>query len=173
MSDPLATICFATRSPEATEALGEALGRLLAAGDLLALHGALGAGKTCLVRGLARGLRVRGRVASPSFIVARFHPGPVPLYHADAYRLASASDLVDAGLDEWLTSAAVAVEWAERVVEALPADRLDLRFELAPHGRRIEVSASGARSLVLLEGLRSAYPGDRDIDLAIEPCPRA
>jgi tRNA threonylcarbamoyladenosine biosynthesis protein TsaE len=170
MPDRAATLCFTTHTPEATEALGEAVGRLLHVGDLLALHGPLGSGKTCLVRGVARGLGARGRVASPTFILARHHPGPVPLYHADAYRLSSAADLLDAGLDEWLSTAAVAVEWAERVIEALPADRLDIRFDVLPEGRRVEVSAAGARSRSILEALRLADLGPRDLDLAVERC---
>lgn len=155
---------------EATEALGEALGPRLQVGDLVGLVGPLGAGKTSLVRGLVRALGAQGRVASPSFIVARFHPGPVPLVHADAYRLESGRDLLEAGLDEWLTEAVVVVEWADRVAEALPADRLTVVLSMASGGRRIEVSASGLRAAAILDNLAGALIrgdiGHRDLKFA-------
>lgn len=154
-------------SVEATEALGEALGRAVKAGDLVALVGPLGAGKTSLARGLARSLGVQGRVASPSFIVARFHPGPVPLVHADAYRIASGLDLVEAGLDEWLTEAVVVVEWADRVAEVLPADHVTVVLFVAPDGRRIEISADGPRGAAVVNSIEEVLlrgdTGHRDL----------
>ncbi|WP_214407277.1 tRNA (adenosine(37)-N6)-threonylcarbamoyltransferase complex ATPase subunit type 1 TsaE [Pseudonocardia lacus] len=115
-----------------TEALGERLAAGLGAGDLVVLSGPLGAGKTVLVRGIARGLGVAGAVTSPTFVIAREHrplPGGagVPLVHVDAYRLGFASDsLIDAAaqlddldLDTDLDSAVVVVEWGEGVAERL------------------------------------------------------
>jgi tRNA threonylcarbamoyladenosine biosynthesis protein TsaE len=115
---------------EDTERLGERLGAELRAGDLVLLAGPLGAGKTALVRGLARGLGVTGQVASPTFVLAREHPpsgdGPA-LVHVDAYRLGLggatgddvAAELDDLDLDTDLDGAVVAVEWGTGVAERL------------------------------------------------------
>lgn len=95
----------------AMEALGEALAAELRVGDLVLLHGELGAGKTTLTRGIGRGLGVRGAVTSPTFVLARTHPradGP-PLVHVDAYRLPGARDLDDLDLD--LDGSITVVEW--------------------------------------------------------------
>jgi tRNA threonylcarbamoyladenosine biosynthesis protein TsaE len=115
---------------EDTEAFGEALAAELGPGDLVVLSGPLGAGKTALVRGLGRGLGVRGAVTSPTFVIAREHKAGargVPLVHVDAYRLGTgggsiADELDDLDLDTDLTAAVVAVEWGEGVAERL-ADR--------------------------------------------------
>jgi len=117
-----------------TEALGEQLAHELRAGDLLVLSGPLGAGKTALVRGLARGLGVAGPVTSPTFVIAREHrplPGGagVPLVHVDAYRLGSGAELDDLDLDTDLADAVVAVEWGEGVAERLAARHLLVRLE--------------------------------------------
>lgn len=122
-----------------TEALGAALAQGLGAGDLVVLSGPLGAGKTVLVRGLARGLGVAGRVTSPTFVIARAHrpllPGTgVPLVHVDAYRLAGpgvdvAAELDDLDLDTDLSDAVVVVEWGEGVAERLSATHLLVRLE--------------------------------------------
>lgn len=117
-----------------TEALGVRLAGLVRAGDLLVLSGPLGAGKTALVRGLAAGLGVRGRVTSPTFVLARVHRGPLPLVHVDAYRLRDAGAtrldaLEDLDLDAALEDGVTAVEWGEGLVEGLSASRLEVRLE--------------------------------------------
>ncbi|WP_433504220.1 tRNA (adenosine(37)-N6)-threonylcarbamoyltransferase complex ATPase subunit type 1 TsaE [Pseudonocardia halophobica] len=125
-------------APADTEAYGEELGRQLGAGDLVVLSGPLGAGKTALVRGLARGLRVAGPVTSPTFVIAREHrplpDGPgVPLVHVDAYRLGAvasvAAELDDLDLDTDLTEAVVAVEWGEGVAERLAEKHVLVHLE--------------------------------------------
>ena len=148
------SLTIVSTSTEETQALGRRLAPALQAGDLIALEGPLGAGKTCFVQGLAQGLAVAGRVASPTFIVMRCHPGPVTLYHADAYRLSSAEELLDVGLEDWLGQGVVALEWADRVAEALPLDHLTVRLEGRDHERRITMTAHGPRSRELLEHLR-------------------
>ena len=145
-----------TASAEQTVLLGRCLGALIRARDCLALSGPLGAGKTSFVTGLAEGMAVEGRVASPSFIVMRCHPGPVYLYHADAYRLHSPVELEDAGLHEWLEHGAVAIEWAELVDEVLPTDTLWVRIDYAntADGRNITITAHTERHQYILEALR-------------------
>ena len=96
MNQPIASYAVETNDADQTRALGEDLGRVLAAGDLVMLSGGLGAGKTTLTQGIGVGMGVRGRVASPTFIVARVHPnlgGGPDLIHADAYRITDLNDL--------------------------------------------------------------------------------
>lgn len=129
-----------TASPEETEAAGERLGRHLGAGDLLLLVGEMGAGKTTFVRGLARGMGVEGDVMSPTFQLVRVYRGPVPLAHADLYRIGGAGELTELGLDELLDGGALVVEWGERlgepggrvVFEMLDERHRRLRLEEAP-----------------------------------------
>ena len=112
---------FLTYSPEETEALGEALGRRLRGGEIIAYYGGLGAGKTAFTRGLARGLDISARVTSPTYtIVNEYLGGRLPLFHFDMYRLSSADDLFDIGWEDYLLRGGVcAVEWSENVQEAL------------------------------------------------------
>ena len=112
---------YITHSPEETEKLGEALGRCLAPGTVLAYRGELGAGKTAFTRGLARGLGYREPVTSPTYtIVNEYLGGRLPLFHFDMYRLRCADDLWDIGWEDYLDRGGVcAVEWSENVAEAL------------------------------------------------------
>jgi tRNA threonylcarbamoyladenosine biosynthesis protein TsaE len=135
---------------EDTVEFGRWLGAILEAGDLVLLAGPLGAGKTVLVRGIAAGLGVTGRVSSPTFVIERVHrPAPggrgVALVHVDAYRLAGHIEEVDdLDLDTDLTDAAVVIEWGEGLAEQLSTDYLLVRLErldddtrvahLEPHG---------------------------------------
>ncbi|MDN5917045.1 MAG: tRNA (adenosine(37)-N6)-threonylcarbamoyltransferase complex ATPase subunit type 1 TsaE [Pseudonocardia sp.] len=131
-----------------TEGLGEELGRQLGAGDLVLLAGPLGAGKTALVRGLARGLGVQGAVTSPTFVIAREHPpsgdGPA-LVHVDAYRLGLAegadvaAELDDLDLDTDLTRAVVAVEWGTGVADRLSDRAVTITLERRPDDTRLAV----------------------------------
>jgi len=108
---------YTSHSPEETFALGESWGRKAKAGWLVGLTGDLGAGKTQLVRGLARGLGIPSRIQSPTFaLVNEYHDGRLPLAHLDLYRLDSAEQIVGAGLEEYLRQPAgvVVVEWCER-----------------------------------------------------------
>jgi tRNA threonylcarbamoyladenosine biosynthesis protein TsaE len=136
-------------SHAATQALGERLGRALVAGDVVALVGELGAGKTAFVQGLARGLGITGRVASPSFTIVNEHAARVPLYHVDFYRLESFDELADIGFDEYFgLGGVVVVEWADRFPRALPDERLDVRIEITgPNERRLQVGGPSAARL--------------------------
>ena len=125
-----------------TEALGERLAPCLAPGDILALHGELGAGKTCLVRGIARGLGIEeGNVASPSFTLINEYPGRVPLVHLDGYRLDSAEAFEELGVDDYFEGEGILViEWAEEVPD-LPAERMDIAIQWVDENRRHSGSA--------------------------------
>ena len=120
---------FISHSPAETEALGEKLGRAAKRGLVLALSGDMGAGKTQLVKGLARGLGVTARVHSPTFtLVNEYGGGRLKLFHLDLYRLETAGQLRSAGIEEFLTPAGVAViEWAERLdlrmMESRPGEK--------------------------------------------------
>jgi tRNA threonylcarbamoyladenosine biosynthesis protein TsaE len=136
---------------EETRAVGERLGPLLTAGDLLILTGDLGAGKTTLTQGLGDGLGVRGPVTSPTFVIARVHPslrGGPQLVHVDAYRLGDAAELDDLDLDTDLDQAVTVVEWGSGLAEALSGDRLELRLERADDDvRTLTLTPVGARWL--------------------------
>jgi tRNA threonylcarbamoyladenosine biosynthesis protein TsaE len=118
-------------------ALGSRLAALLRAGDLVVLTGPLGAGKTTLVQGLGAGLGVRGRVTSPTFVIARVHPsthGGPALVHADAYRLGSRAEVDDLDLDADLDSSVTVVEWGEGLVEELAPSFLEITITREPEG---------------------------------------
>ena len=117
---------FITNSPEKTEKIGAAMGRIIPAGTVLAYRGDLGAGKTAFTRGLARGLGYRDSVTSPTYtIVNEYLGGRLPLFHFDMYRLASDDDLWDIGWEDYLERGGVCVvEWSENVADALPSDAI-------------------------------------------------
>ena len=139
MSDIItATFQVSTSNADQTRSLGEDLGRVLAAGDLVMLSGGLGAGKTTLTQGIGIGMGVRGRVASPTFIVARVHPslsGGPDLIHADAYRIKDLSDLETLDLDSSLDEAVTVVEWGEGKTEAMSNERLSIEVRRASGGQ--------------------------------------
>ena len=141
-----------------TQAIAERLGRLLAAGDVLALVGPLGAGKTTFVQGLARGLDVppERHVASPTFALVNEHPGRVPLVHADLYRIEHERELAELGLIDAFDRAAVAIEWLDRFPDAAPADRLQITIDFAPaDARRLTFTPQGPRAAAIVAALRT------------------
>ena len=127
-----------TYSPEETRALGRRLARQLCAGDVLLLWGNLGAGKSEMTRGIAEGLGVSGPVTSPSFtIMNMYDDGRVPLYHFDWYRLESAEELYEMGMEEYLGGDGVAVvEWPSQCPEAIPETHLAIRLEPSGENER-------------------------------------
>ena len=141
-------ITVATGDADETRGLGARLARLLRAGDLVMLSGGLGAGKTTLAQGIGAALGVRGRVSSPTFIIARVHPsladGP-DLIHVDAYRITSLEEVDALDLDSSMADSVTVVEWGRHKVEALSPDRLEIVIT-RPRGGAI--GASGARSAV-------------------------
>jgi tRNA threonylcarbamoyladenosine biosynthesis protein TsaE len=158
-----ATLVYRTRSPEETEHLGEYLGALLNPGDVVCLAGNLGAGKTCLVRGMAQGWGASGQATSPTFTLIneyRRADDQPRFYHMDGYRLSGAADALSTGLDDILDARGILViEWPERVLEALPADRLLVAITDQGEDRREMVfTAGGPQAAALLNRLAETFP---------------
>jgi tRNA threonylcarbamoyladenosine biosynthesis protein TsaE len=130
------------RSPEETQALGERLGRHLREGSVVACAGELGAGKTCFLQGLARGLGVTADVTSPTFVLVNLYQGRLPVYHIDAYRTESLTELVDAGLEEMVHGSGVTViEWADKILPLLPSTAITVAISgLGDEPREIELT---------------------------------
>lgn len=119
-----------TRNEEETIAAGAALAAGLNAGDVVALYGDLGSGKTRFVKGLSKGLGVAEHVTSPTFTIVNEHrDGRMPLFHFDCYRLRTPSELDELGFEEYIDGGGVCVvEWAEVIEERLPESRIDVRI---------------------------------------------
>ena len=139
-----------THSAAETERLGERVAGVLRGGEVLALFGPMGMGKTAFTRGLARGLGVRGEVSSPTFALIHEHAGKIPLYHFDMFRVTSWDDLYSTGFFDYLeTGGVLVIEWSENIEGALPEDAV-----------RISVArgASEDERIFAFDGL--ALPGD-------------
>ena len=148
-----------TRSARATFDLGVRLGRVLRPGDVVALVGELGAGKTQLVRGICRGAGVPGeQVASPTFAIVAAYRGRIPVFHADLYRVVDEDELVATGFGDLVGGdGALLVEWADRIPSALPLEHLEIRLEHdleAPTVRHLTIAGTGGRHAELAAALR-------------------
>lgn len=154
---------FISHSPEQTQRLGVRIGELLQPGDVICLAGDLGAGKTTLAQGIARGWGSFDRVTSPSFVLIQEYrrADEALLYHVDAFRLQSAQEAIFMGLkDILLGDAPVLIEWPERVAEAIPEERLWVSLQWEDDlRRRLQMTASGLRYERLLTGFRNAAFG--------------
>lgn len=149
----------------ATRRLGRALASVLELGDLVVLEGDLGAGKTFLVRSIARGLGVPTsvRITSPTFDLIHELPGRLPIFHVDLYRLDDPESVLDLGLQERVGRDVVAlIEWGDRFAQQLGGEGLWVTLGLAgaaaPSGRRCQLSGRGTRGKALLERLRAQLP---------------
>ena len=158
---PPNAIDFISRSLEQTTRLGARLGELAQPGDVIALSGELGAGKTAFAAGFGPGFGALEAVSSPTFVFAHEHrrsADRVRLYHIDCYRLDGALDADSIGLSDMLAGEAVLlIEWPERILPLLPAERLWITLAAVddePTRRQITFQASGARSEALLEQFR-------------------
>ena len=152
-----------TRDEAGTRALGRALGAALRGPLVVALDGDLGAGKTCFAQGAAAGLGVADEVVSPTFVLLAEYEGRLPLLHGDAYRLRP-GEAEDIGLEELVEGwpGLVLIEWADRVAELLPDDRLRVELRIpdaagAPERRRVEARATGPRAEAALAAWRAAW----------------
>jgi len=132
-------VIYFSSAPEETYALGRQLGERLVGGEVIALIGELGSGKTCFTQGLARGLEVPESypVVSPTFTLVNEYPGRVILYHIDLFRLAENCALEDLGFEDYLTPRAVVViEWAEKAAESLPEGTIFVLLSFLKENRR-------------------------------------
>lgn len=162
------SLTLATTTPEATRAIGQQLGQWLKQGQVIALRGDLGAGKTVLTQGIAAGLGVTARVTSPTFTLVNQYwtPDKQEFVHIDSYRLGEGSAAAEAeaatlGLEDILAEekAIVVIEWAERVAALLPADHLAISLAYADEAtttRHITLTATGPLSAALLKTLAGA-----------------
>jgi tRNA threonylcarbamoyladenosine biosynthesis protein TsaE len=141
-----------SNAPEDTRSVGAALAELLEPGDVVLLAGALGAGKTELVKGIAAGLGVTETVVSPTFTIAREYAGRLRLLHVDVYRLDTAQEVVDLGLEDLAADAGAGpdavtvVEWGDAVAALIPTDHLLIWIDLgdADDARHVRIEPSGA-----------------------------
>ncbi len=124
-------LTLATPDADATRTVGAAIAAHLRAGDAVSLAGELGAGKTCLVQGVARALGIEARVTSPTFVLVKSYPGRLPLVHVDVYRLDQLQDVLDLGDEVLAPDAVTFIEWGDAVAAVLPDDRLDVELVLA------------------------------------------
>lgn len=137
---------LATRGADDTRALAAAVATVLDLGDVVALAGDLGAGKTCFVQGAAAGLGVEARITSPTFVLVREYLGRVPVVHTDVYRLERLQDVRDLGDDVLGSDVVTFLEWADAVAPLLPDDRLEV--DIRRPGRDLEASDGDERRLV-------------------------
>lgn len=153
------SLTLTTKSPEETRKIGRILGELCRPGDWIGLTGELGAGKTCLVTGLARGLGVPEgyQVTSPTFIIHQIYPGRLELHHLDLYRIHEPAELIELGYQELLEGEGVcAVEWCEQVPGAIPDAGVIVRLEIEDEtNRAVEISEIDKRGEELLSGLQA------------------
>jgi tRNA threonylcarbamoyladenosine biosynthesis protein TsaE len=147
------TLDFISHSEVQTRRLGVRLGELLEGGEVIALQGELGTGKTRWVQGVGQGLRVGQHITSPTFTLVSEYPGRLTLYHIDLYRINQVAEALAFGLEDYLYGDGVClIEWAERVAEVLPPDRLWITFYyLDDTKRRITMHADGDRYQKLLK----------------------
>ncbi|MDH3975835.1 MAG: tRNA (adenosine(37)-N6)-threonylcarbamoyltransferase complex ATPase subunit type 1 TsaE [Deltaproteobacteria bacterium] len=152
---------FILKDVEETIALGERLGTFVKSGQVVALIGELGAGKTTLAKAIARGLGVADDVivSSPSYTLVNEYDGRFPLYHFDLYRLEGAHDIHDLGYDEYLEGEGVSLlEWADIAPELLPKEHLEIRMEIInDKERKMTLKARGKDSERILDRLHSKY----------------
>ena len=172
---PLPSWSLTSYSVADTECLGAMIGNGVQGGEVFALYGEVGTGKTALVRGIATGLGAAPRnVSSPTFVLIHEYRGRLPLAHADLYRLESVQTVPHLGLEEYFDGRTiVAVEWAERAMSELPVDRIEIRFAHQSEAERtIIITATGPFSHQALTNIF-----DRDGSVAtrrmITPLPKS
>jgi tRNA threonylcarbamoyladenosine biosynthesis protein TsaE len=150
----------------AMSALGDRLAALLFPGAVVGLVGPLGAGKTFLVRAIAEGLGVADSrlVNSPTFVLIQEYPARLPIYHFDTYRLQTAAEFLDLGASEYFEGHGVClIEWADRVADVLPAERLEMTLTVTgTSSRRVGISAHGAGYELLLDRLAASMLTNRE-----------
>lgn len=132
---------FHTKSPAETRAIAETFASSLRGGEVIALQGDIGVGKTVFTKGLASGLGITSNVTSPTFNIVRQYNGRLPLYHFDVYRITDPDEMLEIGFEEYLYSGAVVViEWPELISDLIPQDAITITIEREEEdGRRISI----------------------------------
>ena len=152
---------FQTSNTSETIRTGKRVGRLLQPGDVVALVGDLGTGKTQFIKGLAEGMGVGKAtyVSSPSFTLINEYPGRIPLYHIDLFRLDSEKEAEGLGLEEYVRGNGIAaIEWADKISSLLPEELLSVKIHYTgEHTRSLEIIGKGKRYQKLVEGLSSEF----------------
>lgn len=140
-----------TKNPEETRKLGEKCSRLVVPGDLFALYGELGVGKTCFIQGVSRGLKVKEGVTSPSFTLINEYQGKIPIYHFDLFRLNNMEEFLDLGYEEYFYGQGLTViEWAEKIEHLLPPHHLKIEIKFSNyHQRKISFKSSDEKYQIL------------------------
>jgi len=156
----MVTASFTCENPEETRRLGELIGRLARPGEIWSLSGPLGAGKTLLIQGMARGLGFPGTATSPTFTLQHVYEGRLNLYHFDWYRLTHPREVEELGWAEWADrGGVVAVEWGDKFPQLLPPATIKLGLEFADvEGRRVTVEATHPESIPRVEELIRCWP---------------
>ena len=159
----IGTFVVTTHSPDETLRLGRALGQILPPGFFVALVGSLGAGKTVLAKGIAGGLGVEDEreVTSPSFVLVNEYRGRVPVFHLDLYRLESLAAVEGIGWDEFVCGPGVTlVEWADKVEEALPEERIEVHLQwVSEEKRKLVFCGEGSPGKKIIAELEQRWKG--------------
>jgi tRNA threonylcarbamoyladenosine biosynthesis protein TsaE len=157
MNEDQQSIIVISRSPEKTFSIGELIGKMLVTGDVIALIGELGSGKTLLTQGIAKGLKIPDcyKITSPTFNLINEYPSQIPLFHMDVYRLDGIGGLEDIGFEEYLNKdGVVVIEWAEKIREFIPEDAMIININtLDETARKIEISTNIKNILVISNDL--------------------
>jgi len=163
------TLIYTSSSPEDTQDLGQSLGDVLGAGDVLCLFGDLGAGKTCFAQGVAwgTGFPLEDYISSPTFTLINEYSGKWPIYHLDFYRIKNSEELLDLGYEEYLFGQGIVIiEWADRADGFLPEERLEIWLRrMNMMQREITITGIGDRYIDLIEKLlEEVGPEDEEQD---------
>lgn len=158
VDEAFSDVAIVSNSPEMTVEIGKILGENLQRGDIIALIGELGSGKTCITQGIARGLRVSEEyyITSPTFTLINEYPGRLTLYHLDVYRLSGSDDLIDMGYEEYFyDDGVIVIEWAEKVQDILPSYSIRIHMKYIDETRRkIAISGKSEKIDMLYTELR-------------------
>lgn len=156
MANTTSPFIFTSHKPSHTLSIGQKIGKAALPGDVVLLIGNLGAGKTCLTRGIAKGLGVAEQVQSPTFVLAREMKGRIPLYHIDLYRLGNITEIDELGIDEYLYGKGLTViEWADKGLSLMPPSNLTIYFETTgENSRLLRLEPAGKRYLDMMEEIR-------------------
>lgn len=139
-------IKYISNNEDQTIEFGQLLAEVISKGDVICLNGNLGAGKTVLVRGIAKGLNIKNHITSPSYTIMNIHYGDKTLYHFDAYRINSSEEMLDIGFEDYCYSDGVCIiEWAENIIDILPEKRIwiEIKGQGLEDSREIEISLNG------------------------------